>query len=71
MAKKVFTDESLATFVDEIKLYTDEAVDNHEHNSLYDAKGSANTALENAKTYADNAVAQKAQVQIITWGADD
>lgn len=28
MEKKVFTDESLATFVDEIKTYTDEAVSN-------------------------------------------
>ena len=35
MAKKVFTDESLATFVDEIKAYTDDAVsgkaDAHDH----------------------------------------
>lgn len=36
-----------------------------------DASGSANTALSNANTYTDNAVAQKTQVQIITWGADD
>ena len=39
--RKVFTDESLTAFVDEIKTYT------------------------------DNAVAQKTQVQIITWEADD
>lgn len=36
-----------------------------------DASGSANTALSNANTYTDSAVAQKTQVQIITWGADD
>lgn len=29
------------------------------------------TTLEASKIYADNAVAQKSQVQIITWGADD
>lgn len=29
------------------------------------------TTLETAKTYTDNAVAQKSQVQIITWGVDD
>ena len=38
--KKVFTDESLATFVDEIKAYTDEAVStkadvSHSHNDIY------------------------------------
>lgn len=31
MAKKVFTDESLQTFVEEIKSYTDDAVSNHNH----------------------------------------
>ena len=43
----------------------------HNHDSDYDVKGSADTALETAQTYTDNAVAQKSQVQIITWGADD
>ena len=40
MAKKVFTDESLATFVDEIKTYTDSAVStkansSHTHDDRY------------------------------------
>lgn len=41
MSKRVFTDESLETLVNEIKAYT------------------------------DNAAAQKAQVQIVTWEEDD
>lgn len=45
MARKVFTDESLETFVDEIKAYVNDA--------------------------ANNALAQKTMVQIITWEADD
>ena len=36
-----------------------------------DASGSASSALSSAKTYTDNAVAQKTQVQFITWEADD
>lgn len=36
-----------------------------------DASGSASSALFSAKTYTDTAVAQKSQVQIITWEADD
>lgn len=43
----------------------------HNHDSVYDTKGSANNALESSKTYTDTAVAQKSQVQIITWEADD
>ena len=43
----------------------------HDHDSSYDAYGSANTALETANAYTDNTVAQKTQVQIITWEADD
>lgn len=31
----------------------------------------ANTAFENAKAYTDSTVAQKSQVQIVTWEADD
>ena len=34
MAKKVFTDESLATFVNEIKAYTDDAISTHDHTAL-------------------------------------
>ena len=36
-----------------------------------DQSGSAATALEDAKAYADELVAQQSQVQIITWEADD
>ena len=36
-----------------------------------DASGSASSALSEAIIYTDNAVAQKTQVQIITWEADD
>ena len=44
---------------------------NHNHDSLYDIKGSSDIALSSAKTYTDNTVAQKSQVQIIIWEADD
>lgn len=30
-----------------------------------------NTKVANVKTYTDNALSQKSQVQIITWEADD
>lgn len=36
-----------------------------------DAKGSSASALADAKSYTDSAVANKAQVQIIKWEADD
>ena len=39
--------------------------------SLNTAKSYSDTNLNTAKTYADNAVAQKTQVQFITWEADD
>lgn len=59
MAKKVFTDGSLETFVNEIKSYAD--------NSAASAASSASTKANSAYSLAE----QKAQVQIITWGADD
>lgn len=37
----------------------------------YDAKGASDKALASAKTYIDDAIAQKSQVQIITWEDDD
>lgn len=37
----------------------------------YETKNNANNKLTEAKKYTDNAVAQKSQVQIITWEADD
>lgn len=39
--------------------------------TAYDASGSADVALTSAKTYTDNAVAQKSLIQIITWEDDD
>lgn len=39
--------------------------------STYETKTDASAKLTEAKTYTDNAVAQKTQIQIITWGADD
>lgn len=43
--------------------------------SVADAKSHADgvgvTTLDASKTYTDNALSQKSQVQIITWGADD
>lgn len=61
--KKVFTNESLATLVDETKQYVDNAVSgkanvSHTH-SISD--------VANLQTQLDT----KSQVQIITWEADD
>lgn len=76
--KKYASLNTLQTFLDNLKtLFATKTEVNakadsaHNHDSLYDTKGSANTALQTAQTYTDNAVAQKSQVQIITWGADD
>lgn len=46
----------------------DKADTNHNHDSAYDAKGSADTALSSAKKYTDE---NKTLVQIITLEADD
>ena len=46
-------------------------ISNHNHDSSYDTNGSANAALETANAYTDSAIAQKTQVQIITWEDDD
>lgn len=40
-------------------------------NSISEAKSYSDTNLDTAYTYVDNAVAQKSQVQIITWEDDD
>lgn len=76
--KKYASLNTLQTFLDNLKnlFATKKEVDTkadstHNHDSLYDTKGSADTALQTAQSYTDNAVAQKSQVQIITWGADD
>ena len=78
MIKNYASLDTLRTFLDNLKnLFAtktevnSKADSNHNHDSSYDIKGSADTALESSKTYTDNAVAQKSQVQIITWGADD
>lgn len=59
MIKRFFTDESLLTFVNEIKSYVNSAFSvkadkTHNHNSSYDAKGAAAESLESAKSYADS-----------------
>lgn len=78
MIKNYASLDTLRTFLDNLKnlFATKTEVDSkadsdHNHDSSYDTKGSADTALETSKTYTDNAVSQKSQVQIITWGADD
>lgn len=47
------------------------AINTSVSNSLNEAKSYSDTNLGIAKTYADNIVAQKSQIQIITWEADD
>lgn len=39
--------------------------------TLASAKTHSNNNLATAKTYTDDAVAQKSQVQIVTWEAND
>lgn len=58
--------------------YTESEIDNKVStinaaiaNSLNEAKSYSDTNLNAAQTYTDNAVAQKTQVQFITWEADD
>lgn len=46
-------------------------IDTIASNTLESAKQNDITIEDNCKTYTDEVVAQKAQVQIITWGADD
>ena len=81
-SKKYASLTTLQTFLDNLKNFfaaksdVDTALASksdltHNHDSKYDAKGSANVALDTSKTYTDNVVSQKTQVQIITWGADD
>lgn len=60
------------------RYYTETEIDNKVStintsitNSLNEAKSYSDTNLNTAKAYADNAMAQRTQVQIITWEADD
>lgn len=77
--KKVFTDESLGTLISEIKTYTDEAVSTKVPTSrtINGKTLTANITLSASdvgaytKTETDNAILQKTQVQIITWGEND
>ena len=48
-----------------------EKIDNGDSSILTDAKTYTDGLIDENKTYVDNAVAQKSQVQIITWEADD
>ena len=38
---------------------------------LESAKDYTDDAIEASKTYVDNAMSQKSQVQFVVWGADD
>lgn len=79
MGKKVFTEASLSTFVDEIKTYTNDAVATKVPTSrTVNGKSLSNNITLSAsdvgtytKTEIDNVVSKKAQVQIITWEDDD
>lgn len=62
-----YTESEINTKIDEIN--TSISTSTTEAKSYADT-GDA-TTLESSKTYTDNAVAQKTQVQIITWEADD
>ena len=71
---KSYTDESVTSlgnnFETVIKqMYADDFDDAPTIREI--ANDESNTALNSANTYTDNAVAQKTQVQIITWGVDD
>ena len=46
-------------------------IDSGDESILTDAKTHSNENLATAQTYTDNAVAQKSQVQIITWEEND
>lgn len=76
--KKYVSLDRLSTFLENLKdtfatkIELEEKADiSHDHDSSYDVKGSADTALENAQTYTDDAVSQKSQVQIITFETND
>lgn len=71
MAKKQYLDlTGLNTLVNEIKaLLAGKASSSHKH-AVSDVNG-LQDSLNSAKTYTDQAVAQKSSVQIITWGVDD
>lgn len=61
--RKVFTDESLAAFVDEIKTYTESAVSgkadsDHKHDDLYDTKGTAQEKADAVQTNLDSLSAE-------------
>ena len=70
MAKKYFTDESLSTFVNETKSYTDNAVSTkapltHDHDADYDEKDSAKNALASAKEYTDTKTSSLASTTVV------
>lgn len=73
MANKYVGLNTLSAFLDNIKNFfaTKAEVDTilPSANSYSDERDTS--TLEASQLYTDNAVSQKAQVQIITWGADD
>lgn len=73
MAKKYISIEKLSTFLNNLKdLFATKAdVETILPSAKSYSDAGNTTTLEGAKSYADTVVAQKSQVQIITWGADD
>jgi len=68
MSKKYASLTTLQTFLENLKnIFASKT----EILSTYETKADATSKLTEAKTYTDNAVAQKSQVQIITWEEDD
>lgn len=43
----------------------------HTHDDKYYNQGQIDIALEDTKSYTDSAVAQKSQIQILTWEDED
>lgn len=67
MAKKFLSLEKLEEYDALIK----EDIVGYASAALTSAKSHSDTNLATSKNYTDTSVAQKSQVQIITWGADD
>lgn len=65
--KKYVSLDGLTIYDDLIK----EEIAEADSSTLLSAKSYSDTNLDTAKVYADNAVSQKSQVQIITWEYND
>ena len=65
--KKYMSLERMEEYNDLIQAF----INSGDSSTLSSSKSYSDTNLETAQTYTDNAVAQKSQVQIITWGDED